>query len=327
MQHETLASPSGAEPAERAGHSSATEPGERPEASSLPGEDGADPAGTGPVPTFLVEIARTMQATADRERERIAAAIADRLRAHVEMVRSRASAEAEELKRLAEEDVDRIHEWSAIEAERLRRETESRIGARRQDLERHLLQHDALIEREISRTREVVDAYQADLDRFVGRLTAEREPTEIARLASLLPEPPRVEEIGSAARAEAIAELSGSEGAIGIASADAADGFSRQPSTTERGFGLVGVMDSSVVGHQAGPAGQENAPAETAVGFEEEHGDDEPQRQILGARNRADLAKRLAPVVVIAVIMAILALLVMTGQVHAGSSRSLAPGI
>ena len=88
---------------------------------------------------------------------------------------------------------------------------ESDWTRRREDLERHLRQHDTLVEREISGASEAIEEYQAELDRFVGRLAGEREPTEIARLASLLPEPPRVEEIASAARAEAIAQLSRSE--------------------------------------------------------------------------------------------------------------------
>ncbi len=233
--------------------SPAAESGEQPEASSDDG-GGAEPVDAGTVPAFLHEIARQMQAAVDRERGRIAADAVNSLDAHVQKVRMRASIEAEELKRLAEEDVGHINEWSAAEAERLRRETENRIDARREDLERHLRQHDALVEREISGASEAIEEYQAELDRFVSRLAGEREPTEIAQLASQLPEPPRVEEIASAARAEAIAQLSRSE------AGDAA---------APTGLDLVGVMDPSVISPASEPKAQEAAPAEEAALAEE----------------------------------------------------------
>ena len=87
-----------------------TEAPSPPEAPSPSGEEHAEPVEAGRVPTSLHEIARTMQAAADREREQIAAEMANSLSAHVEKVRSRAATEAEELKRRAEADVDHIRE-------------------------------------------------------------------------------------------------------------------------------------------------------------------------------------------------------------------------
>jgi hypothetical protein len=328
MQHKTVDSQSGAEttgPSSGGGVetadlmdetgtsvSPAAESDEQPEASSPPAEDAA-PVEAGRVPTFLHEIARTMQAAADREREQIAAEMADSLSAHVEKVRSRASTEAEELKRRAEKDVDHIREWSAAEVERLRQETENRIGSRREDLDRDLRQHDTLVDREISQAGEAVEEYQAELDRFVGRLASEREPTEIARLASLLPEPPSVEEIASAARAEAIAQLARSEAATDVASA--------KPD-------LLGVMDPSVISQTAGPKVQEHASAPSAdASSEDEQVGQEQRPGILGARNRADLVVRLVLVLALAVLVAVLVLALLTGQAQAASNNSLSRSI
>ena len=347
MQHETKYSRSGAETAETAAlspegefetserldetagsASPAPELVEMPGVASPTGEERTEALESGTVPTFLHEIARQMQEAVDRERGRISAEAADSLEAHVQKVRIRASTEAEELRRLAEDDVGHIHEWSAAESERLRRETESRIGARREDLERHLRQHDALVEREISGASHAVEEYQAEFDRFVGRLAGEREPTEIAQLASQLPEPPRVEEIASAARAEAIAELSRSE---------AAD------DTASEGTELVGVMDPGAVSQPAGPKPQESAPdpaadvttpdavitsdavtKSDAVTTSDEPIDQE-QRRILGARNRVDLVIRLVVVIGLVALVAVLAVLVVTGQVSASSSSGPSP--
>jgi hypothetical protein len=327
MQHKTIDSQSGAEttgPSSGGGVetadlmdetgasvSPAAESDEQPEAPSPPGED-AEPVEAGRVPTFLHEIARTMQAAADREREQIAAEMAASLSAHVEKVRSRAATEAEELKRRAEKDVDHIRESSAAEVERLRQETESRIGVRREDLDRDMRQHDTLVEREISQAGEAVEEYQAELDRFVGRLASEREPTEIARLASLLPEPPSVEEIASAARAEAIAQLSRSEAATGVASA--------RPD-------LLGVMDPSVVSQTAARKAQDQAQAPFAEVSSEEQVGQERHWRILGARNRADLVLRLVLVLALAVLVAVVVLVVLTGQAQAAPNNSLSRSI
>jgi hypothetical protein len=328
MQHKTVDSQSGAETTDHspgggvdtadliddavAPVSPAAEPDEESEGPSLPGEDQAEPVEVGRLPTFLHEIARTMQAAADREREQIAAEMADSLSAHVERVRSRASTEAEELKRRAEEDVDHIREWSAAEGERLRQETESRIGVRRDDLDRDLRRHDTLVEREISQAGEAVEEYQAELDRFVGRLASEREPTEIARLASLLPEPPSVEEIASAARAEAIAQLSRSEAAT--------DGASARPD-------LLGVMDPSVVSQTAARKAQDQELAPFAEVSSEEQFGQERHGRILGARSRADLVVRLAIVLALAVLVAVLVLAVLTGTAPAASNNGLSRSI
>ena len=291
----------------------AVESGEQPESPAPPGEDPTQAVEGGRVPTFLHEIARTMQAAADREREQIAAEMANSLTAHVEKVRARAATEAAELKRRAEADVDHIREWSAAEAERLRQETENRIGARRDGLDRDLRQHDTLVEREISQAGEAVEEYRGELDRFVGRLASEQEPTEIARLASLLPEPPSVEEIASAARAEAIAQLARSEATTEDAAA---------------GHDLLGVMDPSVIRQTAGPKPQEDASAPPAdASSEDEQVSQERRPGILGAQSNADIALRLVLILGVVVLVAVVVLLVVNGQAQAASSNSLSRSI
>jgi len=247
------------------------------------GSDQLPPVDAGTVPIFLNEIARQMVAAAEAERARISADVANSLDEHVQQVRIRSTSEAEELRRLAEVDVEQITEWSAAEGERLRRETETRIVARREDLERHLRQHDDLIEREISGATKAVEEYQAELDRFVERLAAEQDPTDIAQLASQLPEPPRVDEIASAARAEAIAEIARSEAADDAASANA---------------GLVGVMDSSVA-----------KKAEPEVVSEVETMRHEPTADLIGGNNTALQVSRLLLVVFVVALIAAMFLL------------------
>src|SRR5262245_33990830 len=56
-------------------------------------------------PGFLSELATAMRATAERERESISNRVAEDASVHVDKVRSRAAIETDELRRLAEEDV------------------------------------------------------------------------------------------------------------------------------------------------------------------------------------------------------------------------------
>ncbi len=169
---------------------------------------------------FREELARAMQAAADRERQRIEMSVDEEATAHVEKVRSRASAEAGELKRLAEQDVAGIRAWAKSEIERIRSEADIQIGSRRERLEQHLVAHATIIDGEIDRVSEAVEGYRHELDVFFARLGSERDPSEIARLADTVPEAPDFEVIRAVARADAVNRLSALEAAADEAAAE-----------------------------------------------------------------------------------------------------------
>ncbi len=169
---------------------------------AAPTDGGSRPAQT---PTFLSELAHAMQAAADRERERIAAVVAEDASAHVEKVRARATVETEELRRLAEEDVARIDEWSAAEIERVRAEAAQKTSDRRASLEDYLKQHDAIIAAEIEGVDGAVRDYGVTLEQFFTGLSDSSDPSEIVRRAEMLPSPPSLDDVRATARAEAVA--------------------------------------------------------------------------------------------------------------------------
>ena len=160
-------------------------------------------------PTFLTELAHAMQAAADRERERIAAVVAEDAGVHVEKVRARAALETDELRRLAEEDVTRIEEWSASEIERVRAEAAQKTADRRASLEEYLHQHDAIIASEIEGVDGAVRDYGVTLERFFAGLADSDDPSEIVRRAETLPAPPDLDEVRAAARSEAVSRFAG----------------------------------------------------------------------------------------------------------------------
>jgi hypothetical protein len=202
---------------------------------------------------FLNELAQAMQAAAERERERMSTEVDGVADAHVEKVRTRGTAEAEELRKLAEDDITGIHAWTKAETARIREEAERRIGVRREELDSYLVRHTALIDGEVGQIGGAVEDYHRELDAFFDRLSAETNPAEFARLADDLPDPPDLAKVGADARAVAVAELALEEDApepidrgAGGGPGPAADGGAQQLGAFDpgaRGPELVPVMD------------------------------------------------------------------------------------
>jgi hypothetical protein len=187
----------------------AESPSDVPVAGSPPASESPAPEVTlgGAMVEFRHELSRAMRSAAETERDRMIAAVAGAADGHLAKVRARAGAEADGFRLLADGDIDRIREWSRVETSRIHDEADRRIGARRQQLERHIEQHGSITEREIGGIERAVGDYRAELDRFFARLTSEEDPTELARLAGALPPPPDLEEIGGRARAKALDEF------------------------------------------------------------------------------------------------------------------------
>jgi hypothetical protein len=168
----------------------------------------ATPAAIEPVglrPGFLSELAVAMRATAERERENIGTRVAQDAAGHVEKVRARAAIETEELRRLAEEDVTHIEEWSASEMDRIRAEADQKIGDRRASLDDYLRQHDAIIDTEIEGVDAAVRDYNTTLDTFFAELAESEDPSVIVARAETLPPPPDLDQVRAQARASAVA--------------------------------------------------------------------------------------------------------------------------
>jgi hypothetical protein len=197
-------------------------------------------------PTFLAELAHAMQLTAERERERIGAAVSEDAALNIERARARAVTETQELRRLAEEDVERIAAWSKAEMDQIRREAARRTDERRARLDEYLRQHDSIIDVEIGGVDVAVREYHASLDRFFGELAHTNDPAEIARLAGMLPAPPDLEAVRAVARSGAVAKYAESErdhaetGTSGDAGPEAS-------SAAETPAEPVGVMDPTLV--------------------------------------------------------------------------------
>jgi hypothetical protein len=195
-----------------------------------------------PKPSFLAELAQAMQAAAGHERDRIAASVADDATAHIGRVKSRAAAETDELRRLAEQDVEQIAAWEETEIERVRATSARRTEERRERLERYLVRHAAIIDTEIDGVNGAVEGYRTVLGGFFDLLADSNDPAEIARLASSLPDPPDLDTVRAEARTAAIARFADED-----ADAGEDDSEGPAPSGPDAGTaGMVAVMDPAV---------------------------------------------------------------------------------
>jgi len=215
---------------------------------------------------FKQELIRAMRSAAELERERVEATIAASIESHLEKVRTRAAAEAEELRHLADSDIDGIHEWSKTETTRIQEEADRRIGARRRQLENHVEQHASITEREVGSIEGAVQAYRSEVEQYFMRLTNEQDPSELARLAGLLPPPPDLEQIGSDARTQAVGSFASQAPAAFETTAESDADRPSAFSPTEAGPSLVPVMAEPAEAEpaEAEPAEEELAKAEPA---------------------------------------------------------------
>ncbi len=212
-------------------------------------------------PTFMSGLATAMREAAVRERERISGTVAEDAAAHIDKVRSRAAIESEELRRLAEEDVEHIEQWSASEIERVKSEAAQKVDERRSSLDEYLKQHDAIIDTEIEGVDGAVREYESTLDRFFAEMANLTDPSEIVRRAGLLPPPPDLDEVRATARANAMSRFSEAEAADAAASAASTEAVAETAEPVAEASQPVAESEATgeVVGEVATESGAETA--------------------------------------------------------------------
>jgi hypothetical protein len=225
-------------------------------------EETAPPVASRPTPvsSLLAEIARAMQVAADQERERIEASMGEEETAQIEKIHVRAAFESDELEKYAEEDVRQVNAWREDQIQRVRQDADRQIADRRRRLEQSLTHHGSLIQTEIESVQVAVRGYRESLGAFFGRLSQERDPSVIARLAGQLPDPPDLQEVRADARSGAMKEIQQRSAADSAeptaesltAGEDSAELGKEPVGVMEPGVMEPGVMEPGVMEHSAG---------------------------------------------------------------------------
>jgi len=155
---------------------------------------------------FLVDLTHAMQAAAEQAR----AATLEQFRVEgstqVEQIKGRSVADADALRRHAEEDVAGIKDWSRTEIARIREQAENRIASRRGQLDGQLARHASLVEQNVARIEAQVAVFEAEMAAFFDELLVETDVSMLAARAQQMPEPPTFGEPDEAAFAALLAE-------------------------------------------------------------------------------------------------------------------------
>jgi flagellar motility protein MotE (MotC chaperone) len=155
---------------------------------------------------FLIDLTHAMQAAAEQAR----AATLEQFRVegsmHVERIKGRSTADADALRRHADEDVAGIKEWSKTEIARIREQAEDRITGRRGQLDAQLARHAGLVDQNVARIEQQIASFETEMEAFFDELLAETDVSILAARAQQMPEAPAFGEPDDAAFAALMAE-------------------------------------------------------------------------------------------------------------------------
>ena len=148
---------------------------------------------------FLTDLIHAVQAAAEQARAATLEQYHVEGSSFVEQIQGRSLADADALRRRADDDIASIKDWSKTEIARIREETENRVAGRRGQLEGQLARHAALVERDVARIEEQIASFEARMAGFFDELLAETDLTTLAAHAQQMPEAPAFAEVDDAA--------------------------------------------------------------------------------------------------------------------------------
>ena len=166
----------------------------------------ADPPPARRPTKFLVDLTHAMQVAAEQARAATLELFRVEGSTYVEQIQGRSIADADALRRRADEDVASIKDWSKAEIARIGKETENRIAGRRGQLDGQLGRHAALVERDVLRIQGQIASFEAEMASFFDELLAETDLTILAARAQQMPEAPAFVELDDAAFRALMAE-------------------------------------------------------------------------------------------------------------------------
>jgi hypothetical protein len=187
------------------------EPSKASDPSPTPTPEAAPPPAVLPAdadasPDFMRDLVSAMRRVADEARQ---AGINDvHATADEQVKRLEADAESRrtELRARADADVAGIGEWAKAEAERIRKEADQRVVARRDQLEQQLSAETARAEADTKALRDRIGEYERELEAYHAQLAEISDPAAFAAAAKRMPRPPTLAPRASAKPAPAPAE-------------------------------------------------------------------------------------------------------------------------
>lgn len=138
---------------------------------------------------FLADLVRAMGEAARAARQETVEQCQSDAKAYTERLRAGTNSGAAELHKAAVADVGTIRDQSKAAAERIRIETEARISRRNRQLEDDLAEYQAVVEAELHRVGERVQAFEAEVAQFFEQLRQGNDPLSFVTIAAHMPNP------------------------------------------------------------------------------------------------------------------------------------------
>ena len=141
---------------------------------------------------FMRDLVSAMRRVAEETRDTGLADLRARADEQVRLLEADAERRQEDLRARAEADVDAVGEWAKAEAERITREAEQRVVARRAQLEQQLAGDTQRTEADTRALRERVSEYEREMAAYHGQLSEIKDPAAFAAAAKRMPRAPEL---------------------------------------------------------------------------------------------------------------------------------------
>jgi hypothetical protein len=175
-------------------------------------------AAAAPTDEFMRDLVAAMRKVADEARDTGVSDIRTRADEQVRQFEADAERRRNDLRDRAEQDVAEVGEWERSEQERITREAEQRVVARRSRLDQQLAADATRTEAETKAIRDRVSEYERELEGYHAQLIEINDPAAFAAAAKRMPAPPSLD--GTPATAP-VAAVTPDEPAAPVASAEA----------------------------------------------------------------------------------------------------------
>ena len=141
---------------------------------------------------FMRDLVSAMRRVAEETRDSGLADLRARSEEQVRLLETDAERRREDLRARAEADIDAVGEWAKAESERITREAEQRVVARRGQLEQQLAGDTHRTEADTRALRDRVSEYERELAAFHGQLSEIKDPVAFAAAAKRMPKAPEL---------------------------------------------------------------------------------------------------------------------------------------
>ncbi|HEY6608691.1 MAG TPA: hypothetical protein VI277_05790 [Candidatus Limnocylindria bacterium] len=139
---------------------------------------------------FMRDLVAAMRAVAEEARQTGVTELKARTDEQVLTLEAESELRKTELRRLADADVAGVGEWAAAEAERIKKEAEQRVVARRARLDQELAADAVRTEADAKAVRGRLAEYERELEAYHAQLGEINDPAAFAAAAKRLPKPP-----------------------------------------------------------------------------------------------------------------------------------------